>query len=197
MQSPTAESRSMNGIDIDRVHTRPAASRGRPRRDIATRVLSLGRRPGGIPRSDLLCRFDGNDRDTASQALDAWLAEGSLLRFQRPATGGRGMPSARIFGTKEEGAAWIAANAAAARVVRKSPSIKPITAPPKSMQRKAPVARLEADGEVVVPAGVKPVPLPFQPTYSRHQVKPGEVVPSVVSAEQCRPWARQCLGGAS
>lgn len=45
------------------------------------------------------------------------------------------------------------------------------------------------------PAGVKPQVLDSQPVYSRHQVKPGEVVPSVVSGAECRPWARACLGG--
>jgi hypothetical protein len=43
--------------------------------------------------------------------------------------------------------------------------------------------------QVITPKGLKPQPLPWSATYSRHQLKPGEAVPRVVDSAQCRPWA--------
>jgi hypothetical protein len=187
----------MNGIDIDAVHYQPERRKGPARKPIRDLILAKVNKAGGMSRAGIIARTEHSRRDEAARELDRMVGEGVVFRFSRHS--GNGMPAVSFFACRADGERWQAEGDG-----RKVPTFKPA----RQGKPLAPVheqtkglgwrnMKPPKDAPAVTPSGVKPQVLVSQPVYSRHQVKPGEAVPSVVSAEQCRPWARQCLGGAS
>jgi hypothetical protein len=54
--------------------------------------------------------------------------------------------------------------------------------------------RYQMPVEAVVTAQTIVTICPSSPTYSRHQVAPGDPIPSVISARECSSWARTVWG---
>lgn len=153
----------------------------RPLRELLLDKIS--RAAGGYQRTDLIGRVSHERRDAAAVEIDKMIAEGLVLELTRPSS--RGLPAKRLFTDAQKGQRWQAERDGGA-----IPTFKP-----ERQGLKPPQPPKPASLPAITPDGLKPVPLPFSPTYSRHEVKPGELVPSVISSAECRPWARQCLGG--
>lgn len=180
----------MNGIDIDAVHAQPG--RGRPPKPIRDLILAKVNKAGGMSRAGIIARTEHSRRDEAALELDRMLGEGVVFRFSRHS--GRGMPAVSFFACKADGLRWQQeGDGRAIPTFKPERQGKPLA--PVHEQTKGLGWRTRKDQPATTPTGLETVTLPHQPVYSRHQVKPGELVPSVISSAECRPWARQCLRG--
>ena len=154
----------------------------------------IGRAEGGLKMGVLMGRVAQGRRDHALLELAALTGEGLVFCMTRPAP--QGTHAKRLFTSKEKGEQW--QSESDGRCVQKpkptrlSKKLAPLD---EQASGRAWRGRVLAAGEAVMPLDVKPTKRPSHLVYSRHQVKPGDVVPSAISSAECRPWALQCMGG--
>jgi hypothetical protein len=150
---------------------------------IASRIINRCSRPSGASRHELTSHlFDAVQRPEARQCLDELVDAGLVLRFTRPACGGRGQPAKQYFTDAECGAKWAAAVAVVPRHAPQPKSTyraKPITISDKRRHAgvflpPGPVRStvLPADAPVIVPANVKRTVCPSHAYDSRYQIDP-------------------------
>ena len=174
-------------------------------RTVADKLIERCGRPGGASRHELIMYVDHSQRPVAREQLEELVAAGTILRFTRPAAGGRGNPAQQFFTKQQDGERW--ANCFNTLARKPGQPVQPRPAKPKNFatltdpsNRKAAhwasLPSQSAPQKVVIPAGLKAKVLPSAPVYARHQLPPDAVVPSVVSSEECRPWVRAALEGA-
>ena len=155
-------------------------------------VRRMTAQPTGCTRAEFRWKFDcGEDRDRALEAFDLALKAGEIVPFISRKAGASGRPCTRYFQDATAGRAWQLAYAGLQAKPNGAKARAKMKALSDQTEGKAwrNLVERPAGGEPVCRGDVKVTVCPSAPVYSRHQVVPGQTVPSVISARDARPWA--------
>jgi hypothetical protein len=146
-------------------------------RTVREQILYRAGRPGGDSRYGIIGSFSVPRRDAGRTMLDEMVAAGEVIRAQRPAAHGRGMPAVQFFTDPAEARKWEQSADLSPRP--KPAKLKPMNfatlVDPSNRKKGAHWASLPSKSapQAITPAGVKRTVVPGMPAFdARYQVDP-------------------------